>query len=104
MTAATGRSPILRATYIALAVATIAAATAGLHLTFLTHETRTTFAWQIKNPMTAAFFGAAYVTAGIAVTAAFGFFKHPVLGVGQITCMSEPVRQCVSQTARELGR
>ncbi len=69
MTAATGRSPILRATYIALAVATIAAATAGLHLTFLTHETRTTFAWQIKNPMTAAFFGAAYVTAGIAVTA-----------------------------------
>jgi hypothetical protein len=62
-------SPVLRATYIFMIATTIAGTTAGLHLTFLTETTGTTFAWHIRNPMTAAFFGASYVAAGIALTA-----------------------------------
>lgn len=60
-------SPIFRGTYVAIATALMAGFTAGLHLTFLTNDTESTFAWHIRNPMTAAFFGAAYTTAGIAV-------------------------------------
>jgi hypothetical protein len=63
------RTPILAVTYAAMVATTIAGTTAGLHLTFLTERTATTFAWHIRNPLTAAFFGAAYVAAGIALTA-----------------------------------
>jgi hypothetical protein len=62
-------SPVLRTTYVFMVATTIAGTTAGLHLTFLTELTRTTFAWHIRNPMTAGFFGAAYVAAGIALAA-----------------------------------
>lgn len=60
-------SPVFRSTYIVLATAILAGGTAGLHLTLLPGETETTFAWHIRNPLTSAFFGASYVTAGIAV-------------------------------------
>jgi len=61
------KSPIRRATYVVLAISLIAGFTAGQHLTLLTNDTESTFAWHIRNPLTAAFFGAAYTTAGIAV-------------------------------------
>lgn len=63
-------SSIFRLTYVALGAATVAGAIAGLHLTLLSGDTETTFAWHIRNPLTAAFFGASYVTAGIAVSLA----------------------------------